>query len=150
MKIIFYLVLVSLVSLTTLPLNGYCDDWVYVYSDKDFTQYYKSSSVKIDKQKKIIKVWVKYVYTFKGKKDLLNEIESIQVHRKLIDISYSLSLWLLDYKESKLSIAQRSHYSKTGDLLSMDDKSTEWINIIPDSKGDFIFNQILKDYNIQR
>ena len=33
-KTISIVMLISLVSLTTLPLNGYCEDWVYGGSNK--------------------------------------------------------------------------------------------------------------------
>ena len=51
-KTICFVIMVSLISPATLPSNGYGDDWVYVDRDKESTQYYQSSSVKIDKQKK--------------------------------------------------------------------------------------------------
>lgn len=50
-KIVFFVILVSLVSLTIHPSKGYCeDDWVYVESNETFTDYYNSSSIKIDKK----------------------------------------------------------------------------------------------------
>lgn len=64
-KTILCVILVCLISIITLPLNGYCDDWAFLGRDENFSSSYNSSSMIIDKDKKTIKVWVKLVYTEK-------------------------------------------------------------------------------------
>lgn len=154
-KIIFLEILVSLVFLTTLPSNGYCDDWVKTGGCKDFTLYYKSSPVKIDKENKIIKVWTKSVFTEKGKIDFKKIWVDILKKQALNDINYQLDLNLLDYKEWKFKITQTIYYSKSGDRLlayeyQPNEYQPEWINIIPDSVSDSLLIKILKDNNISR
>jgi hypothetical protein len=73
---IFLVICVSVVFLFILPLNGCCDDWVRVGINHNFSVYYNKSSVKIDKEKKTIEVWEKRVYTEKGRKILLKDIDS--------------------------------------------------------------------------
>ena len=142
-------ILVSLVFLTISLLKGYCDDWVLVDNNKDYTTYYNSSSVKIYKQQKIIKVWGKDVYTEKGKIDVLKNIEGIE-KRKYSDINHTLTLFLFDYKEWKMSLNNIIHYSNSGDVLFDKNYLTKWNDMKPESESDLFLNKILKDYNIQR
>lgn len=148
-KAIFFVIMVSLVCLTTLPSNGYCDEWVYVASDQDFTLYYNSSSVKIDNKNNIIEVWVKRVFSDKGKIDFFEKKDSI-TKQKYIDINHKLKLYLLNYKELKSSILYISYYSKSGNLLFHREYQPEWKNIIPDTYLEKLINKLLKDFNIQR
>lgn len=148
-KTIFFVILVSLVSLTTLHLKGYCDEWVYVESYKNFTQYYNSSSVKIDKQNKIIKLWEKRVYTEKGKIDFFGTCDSNE-KLKYTDIDHTLGLVLLDYKNWKYSINHIKYYAKSNNVVFDGERPTKWRDITPDSKDESCFNKILKDYNIHR
>jgi hypothetical protein len=150
-KTIFLVMLVSLVSLTTLPSNGYCEDWVYGGSNKYCTLYYNSSSVKIDKQNKIIKVWVKFMYTEKGRILKLEGLNSIEKQIQ-IDMNHELWLFLLDYKQWKTTVTTITLYSKSGDVLrsGKGEGPTKWQDITPDTLEEAFFNQILKDYKIQR
>ena len=62
-KFILFLLSVGLIYIPTPPnlrliMN---DDWVYVGSYKNYTQYYRKSSVTIDEKKNIINVLVKNI-----------------------------------------------------------------------------------------
>jgi hypothetical protein len=148
-KTIFLLILLSLVSVTTLPSNGCCDDWVYVGSNKACTLYYKSSTVKIDKQNKTIKFWVKNVWTEKGKIMVLENYDSTS-KQKFADIKHDLALHLLDYKQWKSCTTHITVYSKSGNVILDEEYPSKWSDITPDTLEETLFNQILKDYKIQR
>jgi hypothetical protein len=144
------LILLSLVSISTFSLTGYCDDdWIYVDSYKNYTLYYKPSSVKIDKQNKIFEVWVKYVFTDEGKIDFLNIYDDNQKH-KLINVKYMLNLFLVNYKDWKLCITHNTLYSTSDKVLNDSELSPIWSNIKPNSRFELLFNKILKDFMIQR
>ena len=145
---IFLVVSVCLVSITNFPSNGYSDDWVCVGINDNYSIYYNKSSIKIDKEKKTIEVWEKRVYTDKGKINLLNDIDSEK--RKYTDINYTLILFLLNYEKWINCITQITYYSKSGNILFDQKYPRDWFNIIPDSTGDTLFSQVLKDNNIQR
>lgn len=148
-KTIFFVILVSLVSLTTFPLNGYCDDWVLIKRNENISSYYNSSSIKIDKENKIIKVWVKDVYTEKGRINYLKDLGSIkQSYYK--DIKVDLGLYLLNYKKWQYCTNYLKRYSKSGDVLFDNEYPIKWYNIDPDSDENLSFNKILQDYKIQR
>ncbi|MFI5331505.1 MAG: hypothetical protein ACHQ2F_10825, partial [Desulfobaccales bacterium] len=98
LSLLILVIFVSLVSLTIRASNGYCDEnWIPVGKTDDYTDYYNSSSVKIDKVKKIIKVWVKSVYTERGIINLLEGSKDIE-KQKYNDISYKLTLYLFNYE----------------------------------------------------
>jgi hypothetical protein len=146
-------ILVSLVSLFIFSFYGYCDDdWVYVDrvdSNEYFSLYYRKSSVKVNKQDKILKVWVKRVYTEKGRIDYLKNFTGIK-NQKQLDMNHTLILYLLDYNDWKSIVTHKTVYSKSGKVLDDGGDKINWNDIQPNSVGDILFNKILKDYNIQR
>jgi hypothetical protein len=139
----------SMLSLITFSSIVLGDDWVKIGSDEVFTQYYNSTSVKIDKRKKTIEVCIKLVFTDKGKSDFLENKDS-KSKQKYIDINYQLENYLLNYKELKSQIIFVSFNTKTDQLLFHRAYIPEWKNIIPDTFLDKLTNQLVKDYNIKK
>jgi hypothetical protein len=151
LKTIFLTIFLSWISLVTLTLNGSCDDWVLIGSNKNFTLYYNSSSVKIDDKNHLIKVLGKRVLTKNGKIEFFNDFNKDNIkEQEFIDLSYSVGLYLLNYKQRKFSFNDITAYSKSGDVLYMDNSILKWEDIIPDSLGEILINKLIKDYNIQR
>ena len=147
---VFLLISTLMVSLLTLPLNGYCNDkWVRAANNDNNVIYYNPSSVKIDKQKKIINVSTKWVFTDKGKigfSKIINDNDK----QKLKDIDHSIILYLFNYKESKCNITGITEYTKSGKKLYSDESAHEWSDIPPNSVIDSLLNKILQKYNIKR
>ena len=148
-KTIFLVILLYLVFLNTFSSRAYCQDWVYVGTNENYTQYYKSSSVTIDKQNKTIKVWEKKVYTAKGRIDWLNSQDSLEKNN-YNDIQYISALLIFDYNNLKYTVNKITGYSKAGVELFSEQYQIEWINIITVSIGAILLNKVLKDYNIQQ
>jgi hypothetical protein len=147
---VFRVICVILISITLFYSNGYCeDDWGKVGSYENFTQYYNISSVQIDKHNNIITVWVKCVFTEKGKISYLDKVDSIYLP-KYIKFDHTLLLYKLNYKEWKFSLQHINDYSKSDDLLFSGPVSANWEDIKPNSISETLFNKILKDYNIKR
>jgi hypothetical protein len=139
-----------LASLATFSLQGFCgDDWVLISSNENINSYYNSSSIKIDKENKIIKVWVKDIYTEKGRIEYLKDLGSIK-QKYYKDIKYDLVLLLLNYKEWKYSSNHLIRYSTASDVLFDYEYPLKWISIDPNSGEDLLFNNIIKDYKIER
>jgi hypothetical protein len=62
------IILVCLVGLTTFSLRAYCgDEWILLNSNENSNIYYNPVTIEIDKPNNIIKVWIKSVYTEKGR-----------------------------------------------------------------------------------
>ncbi len=141
---------VCLVCLTAFSLQAYGgEDWILLNSNENSNIYYNPVTIDIDRPNNIIKVWVKRVYTEKGKINLLNKFNSIQ-KQKMADINYILALYLLNYSEWKISITHMTFYSNSGNVLLNGEPTPKWHDIVPRSVDDFIFNQILKNYSIKR
>jgi hypothetical protein len=141
-------ILISMLSLITISSIVWGDGWVKIGSDEVFTQYCNSSSVKIDKRKKTIEVWLKLVFTDKGKSDFIEKKDNIS-KQKYIDVDYQLKHYLLNYNEFKSKIIFISFNTKTDKLLFHRAYIPEWKNIIPDTLLDKLTNQLVKDYNLK-
>ena len=143
------IIVVSLVSLITFPSLVQGDEWVKIGSSELLSQYYKPSSIEIDNTKKIIKVWVKDVYTDKGKNYFLRNFDDVK-KQQYITFESTLTFFLFNYKEWKYGIIHLIFYSKSGDILFDKKLLPKWNDIKSDTLQDELFNKILQDYNIQR
>jgi len=131
------------------------DDWVYIGSYKNHTQYYKKSSVTIDENKNIINVLVKNI-TKKKSAVYLQYPYSIK-EPKYITYNQQLKWYLLNYEKWKFTITRITDYSKFGNVL-LDTKyqpiwlhnifPVKWDDIMADSLVDFLLNKLIQDYNI--
>jgi hypothetical protein len=131
------------------------DDWVYVGSYKNHSQYYKKSSVTIDEKNNIINVLVNNVKKNKNIVYLQNTYSIKEPN--YIKFNQQLKWYLLNYKKLIFAITRITDYSKSGNVL-LDTKyqpkwlhnifPIKWDDIIPDSSIDFFLNKLLQDYNI--
>ena len=131
------------------------DDWVYVGSYKNHTQYYRKSSVTIDEGKNIINVLVKNV-TKKKSAVYLQYPYSIK-EPKYIKYNQQLKWYLLNYENWKFTITRITDYSKSGNVL-LDTKyqpiwlhnmfPVKWDDIMADSLVEILLNKLIQDYNI--
>jgi hypothetical protein len=131
------------------------DDWVYIGSYKNHTQYYRKSSVIIDEGKNIINVLVKNV-TKKKSVFYLQYPYNIK-EPKYIKYSQQLKWYLLNYENWKFTITRITDYSKSGNVL-LDTKyqliwlhnifSVKWDDIMADSLVENLLNKLIQDYNI--
>lgn len=134
----------------TLTLNGYCNDkWVHAASNDNNVIYYNPASVKFDKQKKIVSVSTKWIFTDKGKIGFTKRIKDNN-NNKLKDIDHSIILYIFNYKEWKCNITNITEYTKTGKKLYSDESAHEWKDIHPSSTIDLLLNNILKRFGIKR
>jgi hypothetical protein len=146
----FLVISTLLVSLSTLPLNGYCNDkWINVGKNDNNIIYYNPSSVKIDQQKKIINVSTKWVFTDKGKIGFSKTIKDND-NQKLKNIDYSIILYSFKYNDKKCNIITVTEYDKSGEKLYSDESEHEWRDISKTGVIDSLLNKILKKYNINR
>jgi hypothetical protein len=108
-KIVFSVILVSLFSLITLTANGYCDDWVCLGTNDNYSIYYNKTSLKINKEEKTIEAFLKRIYTEKGK----NSLKKANIDKNIYDkINYVLILYLFNYDSSTFNINKISYYNK--------------------------------------
>jgi hypothetical protein len=128
-------------SITVVKIN----DWVLISSNVEGNWYYKANSINVIDNNNVIKVWVKIIYSDKGKQDFLK----IHKENKYHDIDRSLSMVSIDYHEMKYQEDRVIHYSNS-DIIGSDELSVEGDDFIPKSVGAKLLVKILKDSNIKR
>jgi hypothetical protein len=125
------------------------DDWVFVGSDEYFSMYYKSSSVTVDQYHNIFYVKTKREYTEKGKIKFFKDFVNDKINKqKYTDLSYSVGMYLLNYKQLNHSFIYITGYSKSGYELFKKKYPLKWVSIIHDSMSDILLNKLLQDDNI--
>jgi hypothetical protein len=152
-KVIIVSVIAIIVSLgivyirNTHPITvAKIDDWVFITRNDEGNWYYKANLVNIDDQTNIITVWLKIVYTDKGRHDF------IKTHKedKYKDIYRSLSLVLIDCQKMNYHEERVVYYNNSGSILGSDELSVKGIGFVPKSVGDKLLIKILEDCNIKR
>jgi hypothetical protein len=147
---VFFVFSTVTLSLCALPLDGYCNDnWVRAANNDNNVIYYNPASVKINKQKKIINVSTKWVFTDRGKIDFSKNVKDNDNH-KLKDIDYSIILYSFNYKEWKCNISNITEYTKSGKKIYNDESAHKWRDIPHNGVIDTLLNKILQKYNIKR
>jgi hypothetical protein len=131
------------------------DDWVYIGSYKNHSQYYRKSSVTIDEGKNIINVLVKIIT--KKKSSVYLKYPYNTKEPKYIKYNQQLKWYLLNYENWKYTITRITDYSKFGNVL-LDTKyqpiwlhnifSVKWDDIMADSLVEILLNKVIQDYNI--
>jgi hypothetical protein len=122
------------------------DDWVFITNNDEGNWYYKANLVNMDHEINIIAVWVKIVYTDRGKQEFLKTHKEDQYN----DIDRSLILVLINYLNNNYHEDRVVHYTKSGEILGSDKLSAKGLEFIPKSVGDNLLVKILADYNIKR
>jgi hypothetical protein len=122
------------------------DDWVFIVITDDCSFYYKSNLVNIDSKSNIITVWVKCLYTYKGKQNFLNKHKEATY----IDIDRSLCKVLINYKTVNFHIDRVVYYSKSDNIIGSAELYIRIDDFIPKSVYDKLLIRIVKDYNIKR
>ena len=122
------------------------DDWVFVTGNDEGSWYYKSNLTNIDDQTHIITVWMKILYTDKGKQKFL------KTHKedKYRDIKRSLCMVAIDYQKMTYQGIRVVYYYKSGNIIGSDELSVKRVDFIPKSVGDKLLVKILEDYNLKR
>ena len=131
------------------------DDWVYLGSYKNHTQYYRKSSVIIDEAKSTINVLVKSVTITKDIGYLQNAYSLKEPSR--IKCKQQNKWYVFNYKKWQFTISRITDYSKSGNVLLETVYRPKWLHNIFPAKWDDIMpgsivglslNKILQDYNI--
>jgi hypothetical protein len=131
------------------------DDWIYLGSYKNHTQYYRKSSVIIDEEKNTINVLVKSVTKTKDIAYLQNIYSSKEPN--YIKCKQQNKWYVFNYKKWQFTITSITDYSKSGNVLLETVYQPKWLHnifpikwddIMPGSIVGLSLNKILQDYNI--
>ena len=131
------------------------DDWVYLGSYKNHTQYYKKSSVIIDEEKNTINVLVKSATRTKDIVYLQNVYSSKEPN--YIKCKQQNKWYVFNYKKWQFTITSITDYSRSGKVLLETVYQPNWLHnifpvqwddIMPGSIVDLYLNKLLEDYDI--
>ncbi len=131
------------------------DDWVYLGSYKNDTQYYKKSSVIIDEEKNTITVLVKSATRTKDIVYLQKVYSSKEPN--YIKCKQQNKWYVFNYKKWQFTITSITDYSKSGKVLLETVYPSNWLHnifpvqwddIMPGSIVDLYLNKLLEDYDI--
>jgi len=131
------------------------DDWVYLGSYKNHTQYYKKSSVIIDEENYTINVLIKSATRTKDIAYLQNVYSSKESN--YIKCKQQNKWYVFNYKKWQFTITSITDYSRSGKVLLETVYQPRWLDnifpvqwddIIPGSIVDLYLNKLLEDYNI--
>jgi hypothetical protein len=131
------------------------DDWVYLGSYKNHTQYYRKSSVIIDEEKNTINVLVKSVTKTKDIVYLQN-VYSAKKHN-YNQCNQQNKWYIFNYKKWQFTITRITDYSKSGNVVLETVYQPKWLHnifpvrwddIIPGSLVDLSLSKLLQYCNI--
>ncbi len=114
-------------------------DWKLFKRTEDARFYYDKKDITYTYLPKMAKVWVRQVYTKKGKIDM---IKLLGPHYE--KLSYSINSLEFDCEAKLTSSFSMAHYSKNGDVLDLVDATEKWESIPPLSMFDALYRKVCK------
>ncbi len=130
------------VMLIGLIIFGYAEvwaeDWKLFKKTEDAKFYYDKQDITHLSQK-MVKVWIREVYTKKGRSDMLN-----LVGPRYDNLSYSINSLEFDCGGKMVRFLSMAYYSKSGDVLDLENPADKWESIPVNSMFDVLFKKVCK------
>jgi len=114
------------------------EDWKLFKKTEDAKFYYDKQDIPHLSQK-MVKVWIKEVYTKKGKRDMLN-----LVGPRYENLSYSVNSLEFDCGGKMFRFLSLTYYSKNGNVLDLENPPDKWESIPPNSMFEALFKKECK------
>jgi hypothetical protein len=114
------------------------EDWKLFKKTEDAKFYYDKKDITHSPQK-ILKVWIRQVYTKKGKMDMTN-----LVGPRYENLSYSINSLEFDCGAKLIHFLSMTYYSKNGDVLDLENPPDKWESIPPHSMFDALYKKVCK------
>ena len=114
------------------------EDWKLIKKTGDAKFYYDAKDITRSPQK-MVSVWIKQVYTKKGKMDMIN-----LVGPRYEKLSYSINSLEFDCAAKKMRFLSMTYYSKSGDILDLENPSDKWEAIAPNSMFDALYKKVCR------
>ena len=136
----FWVNLGVILAVVGLTLLGYLDvwgeDWKLFKKTEDAKFYYDKQDITHLSQK-LVKVWIRQVYTKKGKMDMMNLVG--QRHEGL---SYSINSLEYDCAGKMVRFLSMTYYAKNGDVLDLENPPDKWEPIPVNSMFEVLFKKV--------
>jgi hypothetical protein len=125
-----------------LAIFGYSElwgeGWKLFKKTVDAKFYYDTKDITHSPQT-MVSVWIRQVYTKKGKADMINLVGSRYEH-----LSYSINSLEFDCGAKMVRFVSMTYYSKNGDVLDLEDSPDKWESITPNSMFDALHKRVCK------
>ena len=135
-KLGIILVLIGLANFVRAEVSA--KDWKFFKKTEDAKFYYDKKDVTHPSQK-IVKVWIRQVYTKKGKIDMMN-----LVGPRYQNLSYSINSLEFDCGAKLVRFLSMTYYIKNGDVLDLERPPDQWERIPPNSMFDALYKKLCK------
>jgi hypothetical protein len=136
------LVKLGVILIIELALFGYADvwgeDWKLFKKTEDAKFYYDKKDIAHLSQK-MVKVWIKEVYTKKGKVDMMNLVGA-----RYKNLSHSINSLEFDCGYKKVRFLSMTYYSKNEDILDIENSPDQWESVPANSIFDVLFKKLCK------
>ena len=130
------------VVLIGLFILGYAEAWGVDWAllEKiEATKFYHDEKDVTHSPQKIVKVWIRQVYTEKDKSVLIN-----LVGRRYENLSYSINSLEFVCGTGLTRFLTKTYFSENGDLLGLEDPPDIWESISPNSMFDALYKIVCK------
>ena len=114
------------------------EDWKLFKKTEDAKFYYDKKDV-THLTKKIVKVWIRQVYTEKGVIDMVNLIGP-----RYENLGYSINSLEFDCGTKLLRFLSMAYYSKDEGILDLENPPDKWESISPNSIFDALYKKVCK------
>ena len=114
------------------------EDWKLFKKTEDAKFYYDKKDVTPLAQK-IVKVWIRQVYTKKGKMDMVN-----LVGPRYENLSYSVNSLEFNCGSKLIRFLSMTYYSKNGNVLDLENPPDKWESIPSNSMFDTLYKIVCK------
>jgi uncharacterized protein YxeA len=121
-------------------------DWVKYNRDNDGNVYsYKKINIEQDKVKYIVQIWIKKVYSKKGReKEIQSRIKDGLSTEGYDKLSHIVSLGDIDCNKRMKQTLSLTRYDTDNKILNSWDYDRKWEHIIPNSNGDNVREIVCK------
>ena len=113
-------------------------DWKLFKKTDDAKFYYDKKDVTHPVQE-VVEVWIRQVYTQKGKTDMVNLVGSRYGH-----LSYSINALEFNCKARLIRFLSMTYYSENGDVLDLENPPDKWESIRSNSMFDALHKEVCK------
>ena len=114
------------------------EDWKLFKKTEDAQFYYDKKDI-IHLTQKLVKVWIKQVYTKKGVIDMVN-----LVGPHFENLNYSINSLEFDCQTKLMRFLSMAYYSKDGDVVDIENPPDKWESIPASSMFDVLCKRVCK------
>lgn len=141
-RILFAIAIILTISASSVTVSR----WLYCAENVDGTKFYLDTrGIVRGEVPYIIKAWVKVEHSEVERKKMIERENTKTQKRKASKLSTSKLCYEINWKDKTLRLVEENKYDNRDSLISgAQYPYASWLNIIPDSVGEYICNAVLQ------